>query len=85
MAAHAPLQCSVHTLDLWLNHGWSCVKWFDAFSDFFKINFGVRQGSVLSPFLCAIYLDDLSLRSNDVQAIILLFYTPTTSYCSRDH
>jgi len=37
---------------------YSCIKWNNAWSTVFEINFGVRQGSVLSQFLFAVY--DLS-------------------------
>jgi len=38
----------------------SCVKWGEIRSTFFSVMYCVRQGSVLAPFLFAIYLDDLS-------------------------
>jgi len=34
---------------------YACVKWNDCWSAEFAINFGVRQGSVLSPFFCDIH------------------------------
>ena len=43
-------------------------------SDMFRVDFGVRQGSVLSPFLLAVYLDDLAKlcnRKSNVGFIIL--------------
>ena len=34
------------------------VKWHDSHSSVFNIRFGVRQGSVLSPYLFSIYIYD---------------------------
>ena len=47
------------TLAHLLSNCWSCVKWKSSMSSAFKIDFGVRQGSVLSPHLFAILLDDM--------------------------
>jgi len=46
----------------WLSACYVCVKWLDVWSDMFRVNFGVRQVSVLSLFLFALYLhvDDLA-------------------------
>src|SRR3989442_15340394 len=35
------------------------VKWNDRYSDYFHLKASVRQGGVLSPFLFAIYIEDV--------------------------
>ena len=69
----------------------SCIKWYNAWSSVFKINFGVRQDSVLSPVLLAVYLDDLGKLCSPqwtfvtlycMQTIILLI-SPSVTYTER--
>ena len=40
------------------------IKWGNCVPDSFNISNGVRQGSVLSPYLFAVYMDDLSSELN---------------------
>ena len=66
--------CSItRYIESLLNGCYSCVKWNNAWSLVFEINFGVRQGSVLSPFLFAVYLNDLSKLCSTKNCAIVLY------------
>jgi len=64
----------LNLLEFWLSVCYSCIKWFNDLSNLFPINFGVREGSVLSPSLFAIYLDDLARSSLLTRGMYVILY-----------
>jgi Reverse transcriptase (RNA-dependent DNA polymerase) len=61
-------------LEFWLTNNWSCIKWSDVFRHFFFNLRRVRQGSVLSLFGFAVYLDDLvDGRNNGRNSFVPLY------------
>ena len=70
-------------LENWSSSGDACVK-CKVWSNCFEVNFGIRQGSVLSPYLCNIYLNDRlkTIATNDhhYNADDILFIALTVLY-----
>ena len=52
----------------------SCVKWDNIYSSMFAVTFGVRQGSVLSPILFNLYVNDLANIDIGLRRSCLILY-----------
>jgi len=61
-------------LENWLLNCYSCVKWADSFSQFCKLDFDVRQDSVMSPLSFAVYVDDLAKCCDCSRGIYTVLY-----------
>ncbi len=47
---------------------YTCVRWKDHVSSFFRLNAGVRRDGVLSPLVFAMFMDDLISRVESANA-----------------
>ena len=43
------------------------IRWGRCYSSLFSVTNGVRQGSILSPYFFAVYIDDLSKELNKIK------------------
>ena len=71
MKRHIPVQL-LEVLENLFHGCLSYAKWDNVWSSIIEINLGVRQGSVLSPFLFALYLDDLSKLGSSVKGCFII-------------
>jgi len=46
-------------LETWFDLGVACVKVGLLFSELVKLSCGIRQSGVLSPYLCAVFIDSV--------------------------
>ena len=58
----------------WLSDSFACVKWVSSWSQMLQIISGVRQCSVLSPFLFAISIDDIGKIQNNRYGTYVILY-----------
>jgi hypothetical protein len=49
-------------LEKWFNESTTCIKWNGCVTHFFRLEAGVRQGGVLSPFLFSVFIDSIVAR-----------------------
>ena len=77
MKRYIPIEL-LQLLENWLSDSTAGVKWGNSWSQIFKISSGVRQGSVLSPFLLMILL------SYKIIGLVNSLYCTLMTFCYCD-
>lgn len=74
--------CLVQLLNFWLSNCATCIKWKGFFSGHIRLTRGVRQGSVLSPVLFAILVNDVIVACNASSFGYILMYADDILLCA---
>ena len=65
--------CLLRLLHFWYTNQTMMIKWGNCMFDSFNVSNGVRQGSILSPYVFAVCMDDLSSELNKVNMLVALW------------
>ena len=57
----------VRILIFWYTSQTMYVRWNNVISSGFGVSNGVRQGGIPSPYIFCVYMDDLSIKLNDIK------------------
>ena len=52
----------IKILECWFNKSYTSVKWGNSYSRLVSLSNGIRQGSILSPFLFSVYTNDMLVK-----------------------
>jgi len=81
MKWHIPVDL-LNILENWLSEFYVCVKWFASYSHEFKVISAVRQGTVLSLYLSAVYIDDIGKLCNAHLGLHVVLYAHLVTHLS---
>ena len=71
-------------MEKWFEMSVTCVRWHGHDSEFFRLIAGVRQGGVLSPFLFAIFVDDIVKKVQSVNTGCYVSHVCTSIFLYAD-
>ena len=63
----------ISLLHCWFDKVFIKVKWKDCLSNSVKLNAGVRQGGILSPYLFAVYVDNVLIKLKNMRLFEIIF------------
>ena len=74
----------VELLEYWYTTQQLFIKWGNTESQCFNMSNGIRQGSILSPYLFNVYVDDLNIKLNETKVGCYVSNRPVNNFSYAD-